>query len=249
MRDGSVNFQTIHNCYFDWSYCVKVDGTASYTIADEYLELIGNGNPVWEVIPENHFPPPREAALLLENPKLISPKHDSNITVDTVSFFWMPVQMMSGYRLQIAFDSTLNSNLLDITVFDTTASIRDLVKRKRYFWRVCGVNTEGESRWSEVWSFRTGEQAEVKDAASREPALTCYPNPASKEITIGYGITDGSPAKIFLYDMGGKLCKSQDIFAGHSETRLDVSELASGMYVVGIVSGARRESCLIEIHR
>jgi hypothetical protein len=112
------------------------------------------------------------------------------------------------------------------------------------------VNSEGESRWSDVWSFTTGEQADVKEQQQKQKAkLSCYPNPASKEMTIRYTIADGSPAKILLYDMGGKLCKSQDLFAGSSETRLDVSELAGGMYVVGVVSGASQQSQLVEILR
>jgi hypothetical protein len=68
-------------------------------------------------------------------------------------------------------------------------------------------------------------------------------------MTVHYTIADGSTAKILLYDMSGKLCKSQDLFPGRSEARLDVSELAGGMYVVGVVSGAGRESRLVEILR
>jgi hypothetical protein len=231
-------------------------GEPVYMIDSQFMVLPGilsdgNGTYIqWDNSSISFLPPPKSLSLQ-NNPTLIAPsKNYSNIGPDNVHFVWDTLKLMDEYHLQISLDSTFKTNLCDTTSASHNFTYPKFLKTTKYFWRVCGVNSEGESRWSDVWNFTTGEQAEVKAAYQEEISLSCYPNPASKELTIHYTTASNATAKILLYDMNGKLCKKpQYLLPERNETRYNVSDLPNGSYILGLITETGKQSTIIKIVR
>jgi hypothetical protein len=177
------------------------------------------------------------------DPSIISPKDDrTNLGTDDILLQWDTLKYMDTYHIQLSKDSIVNGQRAGQAqqgvayIVDTIVSSLDFVlppleKNTKYYWRVCGVNTEGESRWSDVWSFTTGTSTDVKQERAKNTSLACYPNPATNELTI---VTD-EPTLLLLYDVTGKIIKSEH--ATSNQTKWDVSLLPNGTYILGTSSG------------
>jgi hypothetical protein len=207
------------------------------------------------------YPPPLKAIALQFDPSIIAPTNGSkNLGTNDIKFLWDSLMLMDSYRIQVSKDSITNSQhkgqaqqsiqyIVDTTFAFLSFQLPPLEKNTKYFWRVCGVNSEGESRWSDVWSFTTGEQAGVKAASQEEVSLSCYPNPSSKEITIRYSALQNAPAKILIYDMSGKLISMMNLPSEANELRYDASVLPAGAYILGLISVREQRTQVINVVR
>jgi hypothetical protein len=74
-----------------------------------------------------------------------------------------------------------------------------------------------------------------------------YPNPASKELSIRYTTTQNTPTKLLLYDMNGKLCSVMSVASGANELRYDVSALAAGSYILGLIASKEQRTQIVKI--
>ncbi|HEY6170728.1 MAG TPA: T9SS type A sorting domain-containing protein, partial [Candidatus Kapabacteria bacterium] len=128
----------------------------------------------------------------------------------------------------------------DTIVSSLDFQLPHLEKNTKYYWRVCGVNTEGESRWSDVWSFTTGTSADVH-ASNEDVSFSCYPNPTSSEMTI----TSPSPSSFTISNAAGQEIRKGLTMAG--QTRIDVSALPSGVYFVRVTG--EKQAKMIQILR
>jgi len=81
--------------------------------------------------------------------------------------------------------------------------------------------------------------------------LGTAPNPASRQVTVRYGIPEatasetGGSARLGLYDLLGREVRSvrldgRGMAAGRDETALDVSGLPRGVYLLRLEAGGRR---------
>ena len=193
-------------------------------------------------INNNSFLPPQKAIALQNNPSIIAPKDKrSNLGTDDILLKWNTLKYMDAYHIQLSKDSLFNGQragqaqqgftyIVDTIVSSLDFTLQPLEKNTKYYWRVCGVNTEGESRWSEVWSFTTGTSTDVKQERAKSISLTCYPNPAMNELTI----VTAEPTRLLLYDVTGKIVKSEQVTS--HETKWDVSLLPHGTYILGTSS-------------
>ncbi|HEY6170805.1 MAG TPA: T9SS type A sorting domain-containing protein [Candidatus Kapabacteria bacterium] len=232
MGGGSIKMKTVFDCAVDSIYCVFVSGLTSRFFASRFYEIETNGNPTWEGYGSTLFAPPRDACLLLMSPNLILPKKDSIVDKSSASFSWNAIEFFSKYKLQLSDSSVFDKELVIDSVVTSLALVVDnLEKNTKYYWRVCGVNTEGESRWSEVWSFTTGISTDVKLERTKSISLACYPNPGTNELTI----VTAEPTGLLLYDVTGKIIKSEQTLS--NETKWDVSLLPNGTYILGTSSG------------
>jgi hypothetical protein len=187
--------------------------------------------------------PPLNAIALQNNPSIIAPKDEqSNLGNDDILLQWDTLKYMDVYHIQLSKDSLINGQhagqaqqafryIVDTIVSSLDFTLPPLEKNTKYYWRVCGMNTEGESRWSDVWSFTTGTSTDVKQERAESTSLTCYPNPAMNELTI----VTTEPTRLLLYDVTGKIIKSEQ--ATSNQTKWDVSLLPNGTYILGTSSG------------
>ncbi|MCS4436946.1 LamG-like jellyroll fold domain-containing protein, partial [Aquiflexum gelatinilyticum] len=99
-------------------------------------------------------------------PSLISPLNGiTEIQASSgTNLSWAPSAFADTYSIQLATDAGFtnlisNQNAVNGTDFNTPA----LSPLTTYFWRVLASNSQGDSEWSETWSFTTAEQSQEND--------------------------------------------------------------------------------------
>jgi hypothetical protein len=188
------------------------------------------------------FPPPVKAFALQNNPSLIGPNNGGkNIGYADAYAVWNSLNLMDSYRLQLALDSSFSitrygksnpqthSTILDTTVNTLSFNFSILQPNTTYYWRVAGINSEGQSRWSDIWHFTTGSNADVT-LSELQPEFSVYPNPASDKITISY-LSDESTS-FALYDQLGRTVRTTSSPSGQHQTQMNTRGLAAGNYVL-----------------
>jgi hypothetical protein len=71
------------------------------------------------------------------------------------------------YRVQVSTDSTfVVVSLLDTTNANTTRELTTCVDGTTYYWRFMGINSKGNSGWSDTWSFTANDLLPVNTARS-----------------------------------------------------------------------------------
>ena len=102
-------------------------------------------------------------------PPLLTLPADSDFFVTArPSFHWIPSVGAATYKFQLS-DTISFSNLIINTDTLTNASFllsQDLIRNKKYFWRVNATNTTGISAWSEVWTFKPDINIHIDSTAN-----------------------------------------------------------------------------------
>ncbi len=86
------------------------------------------------------------------------------------------------------------------------------------------------------------QDAPMEESVKQEEeaiGISISPNPASTELNIDVPITDEVSTQIAVFDMAGKLIlqKTDALSKGNSLTRLDVSQLPNGIYLLRVQNG------------
>jgi len=90
-------------------------------------------------------------------PVLLQPLNNSTNQILNTNLDWQDIQIADRYRLQISTDNGFGQTIYDNSnIFQSQYSIRCLLTYNSiYYWRVKGINSLGESDWSQIWNFRT----------------------------------------------------------------------------------------------
>ena len=90
-------------------------------------------------------------------PALVSPADNTVGITITPTLIWTKPATATGYRLQVATDSTFASGLVvnDSTLIDTVTTTTALGYNTKYFWRVSAKNAGGFGAFSAVRRFTT----------------------------------------------------------------------------------------------
>lgn len=109
-------------------------------------------------------------ANLPDRPVLIKPDNEkTGVPVDVV-LDWAPADRANSYDIQVATNSNFTNLIVDETgLTETSYDLSGLNNFNEYHWRVRGVNSVGNSEWSDIWSFRT------IDVAPEDPPLLSTP--------------------------------------------------------------------------
>ena len=92
----------------------------------------------------------------LSAPQLLSPSNNGQSSNLTPTFDWTDVSGATSYRLQVSSFSSFSSITIDtITMQSTYTPSQNLLRGRRYYWRVLTQNGGTSSIWSAVWSFTT----------------------------------------------------------------------------------------------
>ncbi len=88
-------------------------------------------------------------------PITISPANrDSVNQLLSVAFRWNPRGYVTGYHLQVALDSLFQSMIMNDSLLTTASdTLKSVVPKSRYYWRVRAKNYNLTSKWSQVQSF------------------------------------------------------------------------------------------------
>lgn len=191
---------------------------------------------------------PEKLISLEKKPTLLFPTPDTSYSNrNKVVLFWDSLSLMTGYHLQVSPDSQFATSIIDTTILQTSFALPDLTGLTKYFWRVSGINSEGESRWSDVWNFTTGSNADVKEKNNSILILSSYPNPSSNELNISCTLPSMSPARILLYNLQGNVCRESTVTGSDNVIKWNISDLANGMYILGLITEFERITKMVTV--
>ncbi len=208
------------------------------------------------------FPPPPKAFALQNNPSIVGPQnHRVGIGTDNVLLRWHQLALMDKYHLQVSLDSLFKSaqnahpqiqnlnTIVDTNVVDTQFTLPPLSKNTKYFWRIVGVNSEGETRWSDVWNFTTGVTAGIVKTEAAPFSFSAFPNPASDKLNITYSLSQG-PIIISLYNILGVRVRTLTLHDSEpNEVEMPLGGLPAGSYVLELSDEKTHISMPISIIR
>ncbi|MBS4013116.1 MAG: T9SS type A sorting domain-containing protein [Bacteroidetes bacterium] len=139
------------------------------------------------------------------------------------------VNLKDNSENNVAFTATINTAKTEITVTPTSS----LNYNTTYTLEVLPVlGTDQESELSAV-SFTTVQQVGINDIVLE--GVNIYPNPASDYLIIT--LPGENASVINIYDIKGKLVISEQVEGG--STRVNVSGLMNGVYMIRIIDGEK----------
>ncbi|MCX6146818.1 MAG: T9SS type A sorting domain-containing protein [Candidatus Kapabacteria bacterium] len=96
----------------------------------------------------------------LPSPQLIFPANNSVKNSININFTWKNVLAANDYFLNVCEDSLFLVNIYNgKTSGLNNQIIEGLNYNKLYYWKVSSKDNEGESEWSQIWSFKTAIQS------------------------------------------------------------------------------------------
>ena len=87
---------------------------------------------------------------------IIQPASSSEDIDLPVTFIWKQAVTADYYELKFGDTEELSNSITLSDITDTTVTLENLNYDSRYFWKVRGINSLDNGRWSEVYSFSTG---------------------------------------------------------------------------------------------
>jgi len=150
-------------------------------------------------------------------PGLISPAN-SGAVLPTVDFAWQDVGNDVEYFLEYSGASPVDSGWVTETTYSASGLPEGL-----YTWRVKARNVNGESDWSEVWSFTVQSESSVPGA----PALTAPADAARVDSTLQLEWNGVAGATEYYMEYSGTASGNSGWIAGQSFT---LQSLPTGSY-------------------
>ncbi|MEP7233997.1 MAG: T9SS type A sorting domain-containing protein, partial [Ignavibacteriota bacterium] len=248
---GSKKNDSIDYYIDDFSTDLQLDSKYNILI-QSYDSSSGEVSPLYrysiKINGSYFFPPSKNIFALETKPVLLLPISGSLFSYrDGITLIWDSLPLMTLYRLQVAADSLFAKSVVDTTVTSSTFSPPSLKGLSNYFWRVVGINSEGESRWSDVWNFTTGLTSEVRAENKFPLTLSPYPNPASMELTIPYTLPEQGNARLLLYNLEGRIIRESRIDSDTYELKWDISDLPTGSYVLVLMAEKETKTQIVKI--
>jgi hypothetical protein len=173
----------------------------------------------------------------------------TNITATSATLNWTAVGCASGYKVQYRVKGTTTWTTVNITTNTDTLNIKGLTVNTIYQWRVatkCKNNgTNSLSPFSKINQFTTAASFAVSgtvteaDAELKTSSITVYPNPANRTAIVQVNSFKVDNYTLELTDISGKVLqtKTGNLSVGINQIVIDVSEYASGVYVINLTDG------------
>ena len=141
-----------------------------------------------------------------------------------------------GFALSTTADFTLEDAGVQNVVATLTGntfsqSVNDLVEGQTYFYRAYITNEAGTA-YGAVETFTLSGLA---DAMANTLQVSVYPNPATTQATLKLAGLQAD-AKIVISDLQGRILSEGEMKANTTIYRLDLSNMASGVYYIRIVT-------------
>ncbi|HET9136982.1 MAG TPA: T9SS type A sorting domain-containing protein [Candidatus Kapabacteria bacterium] len=225
----------------DFSFLLPLDSNYSVKSQNGYDDPVFYKKTI--IIPlRSLFIPTPEILSLQRSPQLVSPKNASEgLGPAKVILYWQSMPYMNSYRVQYSNDSLFTQSLIDTIWTIQARHLPELLQNTSYFWRVAGINAEGQSKWSEVWKFTTENVASVASNQSLSH-FSVYPNPAKDILNLSSSLKH---CYFALYNLQGVLLKLFD----PDVATIDVSSFSAGNYILGTVAGSQSYSTIVSIVR
>lgn len=184
-------------------------------------------------------------------PVLISPANEDTIKTPQPKTIWNSVPNADYYILNASvFDNFEGIQIYENRIEDTSIVLEFLDVRK-YYWRVRAANDKHISDWSEVKSFYISYDMSVPEI-SNENHFSVYPNPANNEFNISFDFQLTNYVELTVTNFMGIVVKElfiNSISNNQNAFKINISDLATGMYIITIRTNSFAESKKISIVR
>ncbi len=226
---------------------IQLTGLSSGTTYSWRVEaILGSGGPVysgWRTFTT-------VATLSPVQPLAGSPMNNVQISDITPELTWyLPVQPQGSqyYDIEVANNPDFN-NAKNITNVNTNSVQLQSLNNGEYYWRVKGMNTYGESYYSNNGHFRVGSVTDVSDEniiPTKFEVEQNYPNPFNPSTTIKFSLPQTEYVTIKVYNILGKeiavLANGQFNAGAHSiiwnGKDSNGINAATGIYLYRVVAG------------
>ncbi|MBO5843760.1 MAG: T9SS type A sorting domain-containing protein, partial [Bacteroidales bacterium] len=156
------------------------------------------------------------------NGALVSAGESENFTVG------FALATVADFTLETADVQNITATLTDATF---SQAVNDLVEGQTYFYRAYITNEAGTA----YGAVETFTLLGLNDAIAGMLQATIYPNPAQDNATMEIVGLD-QDAKIVISDLQGRILSQDNINAGETRYTINVSNMASGVYYIRIVT-------------
>ncbi|MGH7496095.1 MAG: family 10 glycosylhydrolase [bacterium] len=240
---AGYNLQVSADSTFSSGLLFKPIGLSDTAFAVTGME--GQSQYYWRVQSQNvagvsSYATPRSFATgFPATPALVSPSNNTGNIVLQPTLHWRRTTGALVYRLQLSkslsFDSTaIVAELSDYP--DTVYASPSLEPDRFYFWRVLARNQIGDSKWSEVFRFKTGAGTAVAENLAVPKEFHLYqnhPNPFNPVTTIRFDLPRAGAVRLRIFDALGRevlALLDQEMPAGQHEVPFDGRHVSSGVY-------------------
>lgn len=146
---------------------------------------------------------------------------------------WRSILDATSYRLEIARDDRFSEMVATIEVADTSYAFPEALEGGRYHWRVTSLNDCGFST-SGIFDFFV-EAAGIQEWQGQR--VTFHPNPTSGWLRIQFAQPLSGNLTVELFNTNGQLLQRQYLRQADTELNFDLTQQASGMYLIRLVNG------------
>ncbi len=190
-----------HMSYFEVSGCPKYDFSPQQRdviLAD--LDTRGNLNSI----------PSPGLESVESTPVMVSPEDGEQLDVyDDILLEWEPVENATRYVVIVSFNSQFFAETAKMYVTSPSATITNLKKDKKYYWKVRAFNEQDfcGNPFSDRQDFRTGLMTTATSDLEIS-SFRLYPNPGQSNATIYLDVSDSNSSKVEklrLSDIQGRI--------------------------------------------
>jgi len=144
---------------------------------------------------------------MLARPRLDSPGDKVTGVNLNPTLTWNSVPGGMYYHLQLAYDSEFKQKIFEDSLLLVIAKpLKSLLPLTNYYWHVRSIISNGSSEWSEIWSFKTGEEVMSVDNEHRiYNSINIAPQPASGLTSIHLNLLEYNKVTVVIIDLLGRI--------------------------------------------
>lgn len=169
---------------------------------------------------------------------------------DVLSYLEMPALLGAGAEFIPSGDYLIEEHLIDINAIPNQKTLIGYIyggiesSDKNIFFVNNGTQSSASNTIFKVYINKSlvGYE-EIEITGSEIESLSVYPNPSKKEITISFVVQNPNEVSYEIINSQGKTCKVDSfgkIDTGIYESKVDISDLAKGNYVLKLNSGIHK---------
>ncbi len=181
---------------------------------------------------------------------LSTPQNQSSEQPIDQLFSWKILSGAGMYHLQVATNADFSTIVVeDSTTTATAKPVKNLQYATRYYWRVRGFVNGLWGTWSDIWNFRTSISNGVNDPADQQNSISLetIPSPVIGGTSLGISYSSVPPGNLSITSLLGETMFESSTNPISGFQTIDVSNWASGMYVVRLRIGTHSISKMCTI--
>lgn len=237
---GSVQRLPNGNTLINWGLIVQ-----NYYLMPKITEVDSVGNKVWEftwIDTVNQFSTYRAHKYLWEPCNILpdSSLHADSITTHSADLRWASNSKFSGYILEYKLCGALTWTQvpLDTNYFLLEGLLPDSCYNWRV-WNICAIYNDTSS--SNIHQFTTELGLNIPHPVNAIASFKLYPNPTSGTVEMSFTISADQQAAFTIYNFLGGIVMEKIIaaHAGTNKVKIDLGNLAAGVYNVQLKAGTQ----------